>query len=42
MLVTGSNFRNEDNRSEIDQTQLNGKYELDEFGSIDFGIGMAQ
>jgi TonB-dependent receptor len=40
MLVTGSNFRNEDNRSEIDQTQLNGKYELDEFGSIDFGIGM--
>ncbi|MCP4503551.1 MAG: TonB-dependent receptor, partial [Deltaproteobacteria bacterium] len=34
------NFRNEDNRSEIDQTQLNGKYELDEFGSIDFGIGM--
>ncbi|WP_448214166.1 TonB-dependent receptor [Colwellia sp. MEBiC06753] len=39
MLVTGSVFTNEDNRSEIDQTQLNAKYELDEYGSIDFGVG---
>ncbi|QBY03250.1 TonB-dependent receptor [Thalassotalea sp. HSM 43] len=36
-LVTGSFFRNDDNRAEIDQTQFNGKLELDEFGSIDFG-----
>ena len=40
MLVTGSVFTNEDNRSEIDQTQINAKYELDEYGSIDFGVGM--
>ncbi|TRX53831.1 TonB-dependent receptor [Thalassomonas sp. M1454] len=40
MLVTGSWFRNDDNRSEIDQTQINGKYELDEYGSIDFGVGL--
>lgn len=40
MLVTGSWFRNDDNKSEIDQTQINGKYELDEYGSIDFGVGL--
>ncbi|MDN3651593.1 TonB-dependent receptor [Thalassotalea ponticola] len=39
-LVTGSFFRNDDNRSEIDQTQINGKLDLDEFGSIDFGASM--
>lgn len=39
MLVTGSWFRNDDNHSEIDQTQLNGTYEFDEIGSIDFGVG---
>ncbi|WP_448556795.1 TonB-dependent receptor [Thalassotalea montiporae] len=40
MLVTGSFFRNEDNRAEIDQTQLRGTYELDEYGSIDFGVSL--
>ncbi|REL27027.1 TonB-dependent receptor [Thalassotalea euphylliae] len=40
MLVTGSFFRNEDNRAEIDQTQLKGTYELDEYGSIDFGVSL--
>ncbi|PKI17068.1 TonB-dependent receptor [Colwellia sp. 12G3] len=40
MLVSGSWFRNEDNRSEIDQTQINGNYVIEEFGDIDFGVGM--
>ncbi|QDP00466.1 TonB-dependent receptor [Thalassotalea sp. PS06] len=40
MQLTGGFFRNDDNRSEIDQAQLSGTYELDEFGSIDFGINM--
>ncbi|MFD2166645.1 TonB-dependent receptor [Thalassotalea euphylliae] len=40
MLVTGSFFRNEDNRSEIDQTQINATYELGEWGSIDFGASL--
>ncbi|WP_028771804.1 TonB-dependent receptor [Shewanella waksmanii] len=40
MRVTGSTFSNEVNRSEIDQLQLNGTFETDEMGSIDFGIAM--
>ncbi|WP_371189098.1 TonB-dependent receptor [Thalassotalea maritima] len=39
-LVTGSVFVNVDNQADIDQTQFNGKLELDEFGSIDFGASL--
>lgn len=38
MRVTGSWFRNEEDYSEIDQTQLSGTYDFDEIGSIDFGV----
>ena len=39
MRVTGSNFTNRVDRSEIEQIQLNGKYEFeDTTSSIDFGV----
>ncbi len=38
MRVAGSWFRNEEDISEIDQTQLHGTYVFDEIGSIDFGV----
>lgn len=38
MRVAGSYYRNDDYRSEIDQTQLKGSWDLEEAGSIDFGI----
>lgn len=40
MRVTGSWFRNELSETEVDQTQLHGSYNLDEMGSIDFGVSM--
>lgn len=41
MRVTGSTFTNAVNRSEIEQLQMSGKYDLAEAGSIDFGIAMS-
>ncbi|WP_352339702.1 hypothetical protein, partial [Psychrobacter sp. 16-MNA-CIBAN-0192] len=38
MLLTGSVFTNERNKSEIDQYQFDGEYIFDDVGSIDFGI----
>lgn len=38
MRVAGSWFRNDDFQTEIAQTQVKGSYDLEEFGSIDFGI----
>lgn len=35
--VAGSWFRNDNTDIELDQTQINGTYELEEYGSIDFG-----
>lgn len=40
MRVTGSVFGNAINKSEIDQVQLKGKYQLNDSSSIDFGIAM--
>ncbi|MBR9726835.1 TonB-dependent receptor [Shewanella intestini] len=40
MRVTGSVFGNAENRSEIEQLQINGQFDLDHAGSIDFGIAM--
>lgn len=42
MRVTGSTFTNERNKSEIEQYQLQGKYILEEAGSIDFGIALTE
>jgi len=39
MEVAGSWFRNDRTDIELDQTRWNGTYELDEYGSIDFGAG---
>ena len=40
MRVTGSVFGNSTNRSEIDQYQVKASYDLEEAGSIDFGIAL--
>lgn len=40
MEVAGSWFRNDRSTVEVDQTQANATYELDELGSIDFGLSM--
>ncbi len=40
MLVTGSSFRNSYTKSTVDQTQLKGKWELDETSGLDFGVGL--
>ena len=40
MRVTGSQFRNAVDNSDIDQTQIHGSYDLDEVGTIDFGISL--
>ncbi|NKF51691.1 TonB-dependent receptor [Shewanella sp. WXL01] len=40
MRVTGSVFGNSQNRSEIDQLQINGNFDLEEAGTIDFGIAL--
>ncbi|WP_065187519.1 TonB-dependent receptor [Shewanella woodyi] len=40
MRVTGSVFTNAINRSEIEQLQISGSYDLEEAGTIDFGIAM--
>lgn len=39
MEVAGSWFRNDRTNIELDQTQWSGTYELNEYGSIDFGAG---
>jgi len=39
MEVAGSWFRNDRTDIELDQAQWNGTYELNEYGSIDFGAG---
>ncbi len=38
MRVTGSVFGNSTNKSEIDQYQVKAKYDLEDAGSIDFGL----
>ncbi|WP_434938137.1 TonB-dependent receptor [Shewanella sp. HL-SH8] len=38
MRITGSVFGNAVNRSEIEQLQITGSYDLEDAGSIDFGI----
>lgn len=40
MRVTGSVFGNSENRSEIDQLQINGVFDLEDAGSIDFGLAL--
>ncbi|WP_394133218.1 TonB-dependent receptor [Shewanella maritima] len=40
MRVTGSVFGNSENRSEIDQLQLHGQFDLEDAGSIDFGVAL--
>jgi TonB-dependent receptor len=40
MEVGGSWFRNDQIHAEVDQTQINAKLELDDLGSIDFGVSL--
>ena len=40
MQVTGSAFRNGYTKSSVDQTQLKGKWELDDTSALDFGVSL--
>ncbi len=40
MLVTGSSFRNSYTKSSVDQTQLKGKFDLDDTSGLDFGVSL--
>ena len=40
MQVTGSAFRNSYNKASVDQTQIKGKWELDESSGLDFGVAL--
>ncbi len=40
VLVTGSAFRNSYNKASVDQTQIKGKWELDETSGLDFGVAL--
>ncbi|MGE6567133.1 TonB-dependent receptor [Shewanella vesiculosa] len=42
MLLTGSNFSNARNKSEIDQYQFDGEYLFEDAGSIDFGVELTK
>jgi TonB-dependent receptor len=39
MLVTGSTFRNSFMKSEVEQLQLTGDFEFEDFSRLDFGVG---
>lgn len=39
MLVTGSTFRNSYMKSEVEQLQLTGDFEFEDFSRLDFGVG---
>jgi TonB-dependent receptor len=40
--VTGSSFRNSYTKAEIEQTQLKGKFELNDASRLDFGVGLTE
>jgi TonB-dependent receptor len=40
MLVTGSSFRNSYMKSEVDQTQVRGRYKLEDASRLDFGLSL--
>ncbi len=41
-LVTGSSFRNSYTKSEVDQQQLRGSYQLSDESKLDFGVGLTK
>lgn len=42
MMVTGSSFRNSYMKSEIDQTQVKGRYKFEDSSKLDFGVNLTE
>jgi len=42
MMVTGSSFRNSYMKSEVDQTQVHGRYKFEDSSKLDFGVSLTE